>query len=161
MAPVDRAYERSRYACDDLGDWAAARNLREAYRVLREPSSHGGMLGWQLTVWRMNGAWCAARQPLQFPSHGASVVTRGARISARDGAAVIEAVERAGFWDDAEWNNVQGLDGYTAFFEGWRDGRARCRTAWTPEHSGAARAMFSTFARITPSRLWFWRRVAV
>lgn len=44
-----------------LAAWASGYAVPEAYRVTRLPSSHGGVVGWQLTLWRAREAWCAAR----------------------------------------------------------------------------------------------------
>lgn len=151
---------RSRFAHDDLEAWARDRGIAEAYRVMREPSSHGGLVGWEVTAWRTNEEWTASRQRLYFAGPPAAGVSAGVTLDARTAAALVRAIDETRFWEPEPWAAVHGLDGYTAYFEGWREGRAVCRSAWSPEASfdHPARPLFDVFARIRPSRWRWWRR---
>ncbi len=137
-----------------LAAWSSRHAVPEAYRVTRLPSSHGGAVGWQLTLWRSGKAWCAARTTLHL---GVPVpaLTSGHRLSLRRAAPLLRAVERADLWAAPPWPDVPRPDGFEIRVEAWRAGQTMARGCHAPDpvvHDQAWQ-LFDTFGRPAPTPL--------
>jgi hypothetical protein len=144
-----------------LAAWASRHAVPEAYRVTRLPSSHGGVIGWQLTLWRSGDAWCADRTRLHL---GAPVpaLTAGYRLSLRSAGPLLRAVERADLWTAPPWPDLPCPDGYKIRVEAWRIGQALVRECYAPDPviRDNAWELFDTFGALHPPRWMPWRRVS-
>lgn len=155
-----RAPREEMGGASDLERWALEHGIHEAYRVTREPSSHGGLEGWQVTLWRSRRGYCADRTALYFPERFLPV-TRGFLLSRRSAERLLGAVDRANLWTAPPWPRMPGLDGYTVVVEALRDARAVRREAWGPDPVIRHHAweIFQAFGAIRTYRLLWWRRV--
>jgi hypothetical protein len=129
--------------------WAKRVGATEAYRVVRKPSSHGGMHGWQLTVWRTGEAWWSDEQALDYQRATPAAAPAPVVCNPIRGETLAKAFERVGFFAEGAWEDHGGMNGFHARFEGYRaSGGQATRTVWSPTSQPAGHPAATIFALV-------------
>lgn len=142
----------------ELAEWALARGFDEAYRVTREPSSHGGHTGFRSMVWRQDRQWFATYHVLSYGTPPPPV-TYGWRYRKGRAEDLVAKLDAASFWKEEAWPERSGLDGFHFVFEGARGEAVRRRQIWCPDRLFQPEicAAAEAFRSVRWSGLFRWR----